>query len=63
MDLNGNDLEVLLRPEEVAKFLGIHPQTLHRMRLRGEGPPYFAIGGRFRYQLQDVESWLNEQKR
>jgi len=51
----------LLTPEEVARMLRVHPQTLRRWRMDHEGPPFIAVSERIiRYKRDDVSEWLNE---
>jgi predicted DNA-binding transcriptional regulator AlpA len=54
--------------EAAAEFLGIAPTTLygyrHRAHLRPPGFPLgVRIGGALRWDLRDLERWLEEQKR
>jgi predicted DNA-binding transcriptional regulator AlpA len=54
--------------EAAAEFLGIAPTTLHGYRYRPHlRPPGFPIGvrigGALRWDLRDLERWLEEQKR
>ncbi len=54
----------LLDTLEVARFLGIHPQTLAAWRSQGRGPKWVKVGARVvRYRPGDIEKWLrrNEQ--
>ena len=52
----------LLRPDEVAAFLGIPLATIYRWRSRGDGPPGIRVGRHVRYRLEDVDRWLDEQR-
>jgi predicted DNA-binding transcriptional regulator AlpA len=53
----------LLTELEVAKFLGVHPQTLVNWRKAGTGPRSFRIGlRRIFYNPADVASWMAEQE-
>lgn len=55
----------LLRADQVAEYLGIAVKTLYNMRLRGEGPPAFKLGGTaapIRYRKSDVDAWLEEHR-
>lgn len=54
----------LLKADEAARWLGVHPVTLAAWRSRGEGPKWIKIGARnVRYRSNDIEKWLraNEQ--
>ena len=51
----------LLTPNELAERLKIHPGTLRRWRMDGEGPRWIKLGdtqsSAVRYELKDVEAW------
>ena len=56
-----NSTDVFLGTQEVAKLLGIKPQTLRVYRVRGSGPPYRRLGGRYGrviYDYADVMEWI-----
>lgn len=40
-----------------AKLLGLHPDTLRRLRREGGGPPFVRIGRAVRYRLDVVDAW------
>lgn len=49
------DPELAIDTPRTAKILGIATITLHQMRARGGGPPFFRCGTRtVRYRLGDV---------
>jgi excisionase family DNA binding protein len=50
----------LLRPDELAAFLGIPLATIYRWRSRGDGPRGIRVGRHVRYRVEEVERWLNE---
>ena len=52
----------LLRPDEVAAFLGIPLATIYRWRSRGDGPEGIRVGRHVRYRLEDVERWVDGQR-
>lgn len=47
----------LLITEQVARHLDLSPRTLERWRRQGIGPAWLEIGGRVRYDPNDVEMW------
>ena len=52
------DLEPMLTPEQVAKFLNISKATLCRLTKRGE-IPHKRLGDRIiRYQRAAIEAWM-----
>ncbi|WP_414656087.1 helix-turn-helix domain-containing protein [Ferrovibrio sp.] len=48
----------LLHPKEAAAYLRLHPVTLAKMRMRGNGPSFLRIGRSIRYRQRDLEVWL-----
>lgn len=49
--------KTFLTAEEVADRWGVAKQNLATMRYQGTGPIFTKIGGRIRYELQDVEAY------
>ena len=47
-----------LSPRQVSQLTGISVKTLEAMRGVRKGPPYFKVGGRVRYKLQDVREFI-----
>ena len=45
---------------EAAKYLGLHGDTLRRLRREGGGPPYARIGRAVRYDLRRLNRWMEE---
>jgi predicted DNA-binding transcriptional regulator AlpA len=41
-----------------ARFLGLSPSTLAKMRLSGNSPRFLKLGRRVLYRRVDLESWL-----
>jgi excisionase family DNA binding protein len=54
------DRRRLLRPDELAAFLGIPLATIYRWRSRGDGPRGIRVGRHVRYRVEEVERWLDE---
>lgn len=52
--------EAMLKPKEVAQWLGVHVNTVKRLSDRGD-LPFFRIGtrGDRRYRPSDIESYLD----
>lgn len=54
-------MKVLLSTAQVAKLLGLSPQTLRLWRCLGKGPRYLRFGGlksRAFYCLTDIDDWM-----
>lgn len=48
-----------LNPKEAAEFLGLHPAHLAKLRSKGGGPAFHAIGSRLvRYHVDDLSQWI-----
>jgi predicted DNA-binding transcriptional regulator AlpA len=41
---------------------GLSYSTAAKMRMRGDGPPFYKIGARVCYRRSDVEAWLDSKK-
>jgi Helix-turn-helix domain len=53
-----------LRSEAAARYVGLAPSTLAKMRVRGDGPPYSKAGARVVvYDIRDLEAWLRSTRR
>ncbi|MDQ2716276.1 MAG: helix-turn-helix domain-containing protein [Chloroflexota bacterium] len=52
----------ILDADEVAELLRLNEQTVKRLANRGELPG-FKVGGRWRFKRQDIENYIEEQKR
>ena len=47
-----------LRTPAAAKYLGLAPRTLEKMRLTGNGPQYYKLGRAVVYDTQDLDRWI-----
>jgi predicted DNA-binding transcriptional regulator AlpA len=54
-----NDNELLISRSEAAAILGFSPDTLAHWAVRGVGPKFIRVGGRVRYRLRELHSWIN----
>lgn len=52
-----------LNEAEVAKQLGLSPQTLRIWRMKGDGPPFCKFGKAVRYNPASVQSWAEAQEK
>lgn len=53
----------MLTTREVAKLLGVHPTTIGAARRSGKIKiPFFRIGGAIRYQIDDVQRFVDAQR-
>lgn len=53
----------LLTESEAAQYLSLMPKTLARWRWAGQGPTFLKIGGAIRYQVEDLDLFLELSKR
>lgn len=51
---------MLIDSEEVAKKLGVKPQTLATWRLYRKGLPFVKVGRLVRYQMEDVDAFIEK---
>jgi excisionase family DNA binding protein len=47
---------------DVAAFLAVDEKTIYRLALQGKLPG-FKVAGTWRFQLHDMQEWIDEQKR
>ena len=57
-----NITKKLLCEKEVETFYGLNSRTLQRDRTNGTGIPYHKIGKRVRYNIEDIEKFLQQCK-
>ncbi len=53
----------LMNTRQLAAYLHMSTSFVEKMRWRKVGPPYYKIGGRIFYVLQEVDDWLRLQRR
>jgi predicted DNA-binding transcriptional regulator AlpA len=53
----------LLTPREVAARLKVSLSWLAKARMRGDGPPYIAVGRSVRYAETSLIQWMRSQQR
>ena len=57
-------MERLITPKELSNILGVSESTLAVWRAQKTYPlPYVKVGGRIRYDLKDIDIWLENRKR
>lgn len=49
-------------PEEIAKYLRVHPYTVKRLARAGKIPG-FKIGGQWRFDVKEIEEWKRSQRK
>ena len=53
------DEKHFLSQKEAAAYLGLHQNTLNKLRKTPDGPPYSRIGARLlRYKRSDLDAWM-----
>lgn len=52
-----------LNQSEAGPFLGVHYSTLSRWCAVGEGPPFYQVGAKKMFLVEDLENWLEEQRK
>jgi excisionase family DNA binding protein len=56
-----DDADRLWTVAEIARFLQVHPKTIHRWR-RTQALPCVVIGSRVRFRPSDVTKWVSARK-
>ena len=46
-----------------ARYLGLSPSTLNKLRLTGLGPKFIKLGRRVVYDPADLDAWLDSNRR
>ena len=49
----------LLTLQEIAAYLQLHEMTLYRLAKAGKIPPMKKVGGRWRCDQSELESWFS----
>ena len=49
------DISNTIEVDELAERWGVSKKTIDNRRYRGQGPNYFKIGGKIKYDLDDVQ--------
>ena len=52
----------LLTTSQAAELLALAPQTLHNWRVTGRGPPFYKVHGAVRYDLAELQTFLDERR-
>lgn len=52
----------LYNPKEAADYIGFKPKTLQNWRNMGTGPKVTRLGTAVRYDIADLDSWIEQQK-
>jgi excisionase family DNA binding protein len=55
-------LEPLMSIEALAEYLDVPVTTIRDWRTDGKGPCAIRVGGRVRFAVSDVQSWLADQR-
>ena len=56
-------IDQLLDTLEVARLIGVHPQTLSTWRSQSQGPRWIKVGRKVKYRPNDVGDWLDQNVR
>jgi predicted DNA-binding transcriptional regulator AlpA len=51
----------LVRAPEAARWLGLSPATLAKLRCTGGGPQYVKLGRAVAYEISDLRAWRESQ--
>ena len=53
----------ILKEKEAAPYTGMSRMYLRIARMRGDGPPYLKIGRAVRYDIRDLDAWLQTKRK
>lgn len=53
----------LLIAKDAASYIGLASQTLAKMRVTGDSPPFYKVGRQVLYDRADLDNWLAERRR
>ena len=53
----------LMIAKDAAAYIGLAPQTLAKMRVSGDSPPFYKVGRQVLYDRADLDAWLAERRR
>lgn len=59
---SNSEPDPLLPPRELALQENITKGWLDKARCRGDGPPFYRIGGRIYYRRSEYLAWLDERR-
>lgn len=54
--------KIFLNTKEAAKYLGLRPNTMAKMRVYGTGPEYRKHGRYVMYHMDDLNIWSESRK-
>jgi excisionase family DNA binding protein len=57
------DTTHLLGTEAAAEYIGLAVQTLAKMRVSGESPPFYKLGRQVLYDRTELEDWVATRRR
>jgi excisionase family DNA binding protein len=52
-------MATLMRLEEVAQLLHVHPTTIYRL-LKNRSIPAFRVGSEWRFNQESIERWMSK---
>ena len=53
-----NPQDPLMRPDDVAEYLGVKKTALDSWRQYGKGPTYIKVGHLVRYKQSALDAWV-----
>jgi Helix-turn-helix domain len=63
MKLPFSTVRVVMHTRDAAKHCGSSASTFEKLRLTGGGPVYSKIGRRVVYRVEDLDAWLDTNRR
>lgn len=53
----------IMNPQTAAEYIGVAKHTLARWRTEGGGPPFLKLGAPVRYDVADLDAWIDARRR
>lgn len=62
MENSEQALQLRINEADTAKYTGMSRPWLRLQRMRGKGPAFIRIGRAIRYDIRDLDAWLQAHK-
>ena len=63
VSLTLSNIEPLITTRQAATLVGLSHRTLESMRIKGDGPEYLQLGRAIRYEICELERWIESNRK